>query len=344
MGMSLSAKKSKFFMTEMIFAGSKVGPDGVQADEAKLTAVVNWRPPPDLLALSSFLGLTGYFRDLIRGYAKLVQPLSDLLRSADIPKNTGKSTYCAALQRVKLANIWTEKHQKCFLDLKAVLMSDPVLMAPRFDGTPFIVTSNGCKEGFGAMLAQQVNVTRPGGKVVVELHPIAYASKRTSLAEERYKPFLLEFTALKFALDKFDDIIWGFPVELETDCQALRDVLLSTDLSTTHVRWRDGLLAHQITSVHHILGKVNFVGDALSRKDEELPRVPMDGSDWTVLPDWEVSCSLAFDLFTVDEPEPDLYSLLRTRFRAERVFLEVIDALLGIPQDTTECDQRRAAH
>ena len=88
----------------MIFTSSKVSMDGVQADEAKLTAVVDWWQPPDLLNLSSFLGLTGFFRDLIIGYAHLAQPLSDLLRAAAIPKNTGKAAYCAALQSVKLAD------------------------------------------------------------------------------------------------------------------------------------------------------------------------------------------------------------------------------------------------
>ena len=87
------------------------------------------------------------------------------------------------------------------------------------------------------MLAQKFTETRKGGKTVTKLHPIAYASKRTSPAEAKYKPFLLEFAALKFSLDKFDDIIWGSPVEIETDCQALRDVLLSEELNATHSRW-----------------------------------------------------------------------------------------------------------
>ena len=69
--LSLSAKKSEFFMTSIIFAGARVGPGGVQPDNTKLTAVVDWREPPDLLNLSRFLGLTGYFRDLVKGYAKL---------------------------------------------------------------------------------------------------------------------------------------------------------------------------------------------------------------------------------------------------------------------------------
>ena len=73
--------------------------------------------------------------------------------------------------------------------------------------------------------------------------------KRTSKSEEKYKPFLLEFAALKFGLDKFADIIWGFPVEIETDCQALRDHLFNDKLSATHTHWRDGILAHQIVDV-----------------------------------------------------------------------------------------------
>jgi hypothetical protein len=60
---------------------------------------------------------------------------------------------------------------------------------------------------------------------------------------------LLEFVALKFSLDKFDDIIWGFPIEVEIDCQALQDVLLSPELNATHARWHDGVLAHQIIDV-----------------------------------------------------------------------------------------------
>ena len=33
---------------------------------------------------------------------------------------------------------WT--HTKAFLDLKAVMVSEPVLKGPKWDGTPFITT------------------------------------------------------------------------------------------------------------------------------------------------------------------------------------------------------------
>jgi len=41
---------------------------------------------------------------------------------------------------------------------------------------------------------------------------------------------------LKYSFDKFMDIVYGYPVEVETDCQALRDILLSDKLSATHTQ------------------------------------------------------------------------------------------------------------
>ncbi|KAG2743047.1 hypothetical protein P692DRAFT_20747766, partial [Suillus brevipes Sb2] len=75
---------------------------------------------------------------------------------------------------------------------------------------------------------------------------------------------LLEFTALKFGLDKFSDVVWGFLVEIETNCQALKDVLLNDHLSAAHARWRDGILAHNIIDVRHVPGKLNVIADGLS--------------------------------------------------------------------------------
>ena len=150
------------------------------------------------------------------------------------------------MRGAKLEGLWGRKHTEAFLNLKKALTSEPVLRCPQWDGTPFIVTTDGCQDGFGAVLTQRFSTVLENGRTVSRLHPIAFASKRTSAAEEKYKPFLLEFAALKYALDRFSDVTWGFPIEIETDCQALRDVLLKDKLNAAHARWRDGILAHQI--------------------------------------------------------------------------------------------------
>jgi hypothetical protein len=84
---------------------------------------------------------------------------------------------------------------------------------------------------------------------VTHLHPIAFTSKRMSVLEEKYKLFLLEFAALKYSFDKFSEVVYGYPVEVETNFQALQDVLMNNKLSVTHARWRDGVLAHNIVDV-----------------------------------------------------------------------------------------------
>jgi hypothetical protein len=172
----------------------------------------------------------------VYGYAKKEQPLCDLLQKVDMPEKHTKTIYRRVMANHKLKEHWTTEHTKAFIALKAAMTSEPVLKGPKWDGTPFIVTTDGCKDAFRAVLTQRFNTVLPSGKVVSRLHPIAFASKRTSKSEEKYKLFLLEFAALKFTLDKFSDTIWGFPVEIETDCQALRDHLLNDKLSATHAR------------------------------------------------------------------------------------------------------------
>ena len=71
------------------------------------------------------------------------------------------------------------------------------------------------------MLTQKFTTRLPNGKDVTKEHPVGFASKQTSTAEARYQPYLLEFTALKFSLDHFTDILWGNKIKLHSDCKAL---------------------------------------------------------------------------------------------------------------------------
>ena len=348
-GLSLSAAKSCFFMTEAVFAGSRIGPDGIKPDLTKLTAVVDWKTPTDLQNLGSFLGLTGYFRSLVKGYAAIVQPLTDLVRSLNLPKLKGKAAYTRAMKGHSMTGIWGKEHDRAFLRLKIALTCEPVLKGPKYDGTPFIITTDGCKYGFTGMCSQKHTSILPNGTEKTNIHPIGFVSKRTSATEEKYKPFLLENAAMKYTLDKFSDVVWGCPIELETDCQALRDSLLNDKPSTTHARWRDGILAHEITDVRHRPGRLNPVADGLSRKYVNLPLEDGDGHEWTVSEDWEARTGLENDIFLISDtttdntPNPD-YDSLRKRFADESVFLEVIDALYEMNKGKSLRKQKRAHH
>ena len=55
---------------------------------------------------------------------------------------------------------------KMLIALKAHLVSEPVLSTPCYDGTLFILTTDGCKDAFAGVLAQQITTMLPGGKEV----------------------------------------------------------------------------------------------------------------------------------------------------------------------------------
>ncbi|RXW14873.1 hypothetical protein EST38_g10981 [Candolleomyces aberdarensis] len=349
-GLSLSASKSRFFMSEAVFAGGRVGKDGIKADLTKLTAIADWRRPEDLQNLGAFLGLAGYFRSLIKGYAAIAQPLTDLARklSIDIPRTKGKRAYTRAVKGQPLGDAWNDEHTEAFLRLKVALTSEPVLKGPKYDGTPFIVTTDGCMYGFAGMVTQKSTTILPNGTEKTALHPISFVSKRTSPTEEKYKPFLLEFAALKYTLDKCADMLWGYPIEIETDCQALRDHLLNDKPNSTHARWRDGILAFNIVDVRHRPGRLNPVADGLSRKFVNLPKEKGDGHEWTVSEDWEARTGMEFDLFQVLDFQgvaaSEEFSALRGRFKNERVFQEVVDAMLELDKGKSLRERKQARH
>ena len=92
-----------------------------------MTTVVNWGVPLDLLNLNLFCCLTKYFRGLIKDYAIIAQPLTDLCHGVAIPCNKGKGAYRKAMQNLSLEGKWMPELDKAFIDLKTALTSEPVL-------------------------------------------------------------------------------------------------------------------------------------------------------------------------------------------------------------------------
>ena len=80
----LYAKRSKclFNQPELEFLGHVVGCEGIKVDPKKTAVVRDWTVPQNVSELWSFLGLTNYFRKFMQGYARIVGPLTRLLRKS----------------------------------------------------------------------------------------------------------------------------------------------------------------------------------------------------------------------------------------------------------------------
>ena len=53
---------------------------GVSVDPQKMEKIVNWKPPTNVTEIQSFLGLAGYYRKVVKGFSKLADPLTKLIR------------------------------------------------------------------------------------------------------------------------------------------------------------------------------------------------------------------------------------------------------------------------
>lgn len=326
-GLSLSPSKTVLFMTEARFAGARCSAEGVRPDLSKVEAILRWPEPTTALEVMSFLGCVGSYRSKIKDYARIAQPLSDLTRDVRPPQIStpvGKQDYKRALRETKIT--LSDEARHAFATLKTTLTSDKVTRSLVYDGCNFIVTTDGSKFGFGAVLTQEWDVT-DGGVTRKFTYPIAFASKHTSRTEERYIPFLLEFAALKFALDEFDSIIYRQPIELETDCKALSDLLGNNKLNSTHKHWKESVVARNIVAVRHKPGVENRVCDALSRVYKSRPdddTAPGRGA--SVDPGWESAKGLVNDVcLLVDDTAT---ATLLERFAGDTFFSDILLHLL----------------
>ncbi|KAL1352059.1 hypothetical protein AAHE18_06G139400 [Arachis hypogaea] len=112
---SLFAKTSKclFVVPEIDYLGHTITEKGVHMEKDKIQAVVAWPTPKNLKQLRGFLGLTGYYRRFIKGYASLASPLTDLLKQD--------------------AFRWSSVATHAFESLKKAITSEPILALPNFD-------------------------------------------------------------------------------------------------------------------------------------------------------------------------------------------------------------------
>ena len=81
-GLKAGADKVFFGLERMQFLGYLLEAGVMKPDPEKVAAMERLLPPQTRTQLRSFLGLTGYYREFIKGYAHIARPLTSLLQES----------------------------------------------------------------------------------------------------------------------------------------------------------------------------------------------------------------------------------------------------------------------
>lgn len=94
-----NAKKCDFGQQSVAYLGHIISADGVSVDKSKVQSMLEWSIPVNIIReLRGFLGLTGYYRKFIAGYAKIAQPLTEQLKKDNFNWNESATTTFRTLQ------------------------------------------------------------------------------------------------------------------------------------------------------------------------------------------------------------------------------------------------------
>lgn len=245
-GLKLKLSKCEFAKIQVRYLGHILNANGVQVDPDKVAAVKAMPAPTKVVELQSFLGMVGYYRKFIAGFAKIAQPLVHLLN---------KGTHWE----------WTEQCQKAIDTFKHMLTSAPVLAMPSYTNTePFIVQTDASVIGIGAVLSQRQPQTAITSRT--SERPIAYISRTLKKHEKNYSITHLELLAVIWALKKFRHYILGTKFIVQTDHIALQTIRNTKEIHSGRMaRWVLALQEYEPFEVQYRKGSSNGNADALSR-------------------------------------------------------------------------------
>ena len=132
-------------------------------------------PPTTPKQVSAFLGLVGYYRKVIKNFAKIAKPLTLLTR-----------------QQVKFE--WTPEHQEAFMKLKDSIIQVPILHYPS-PSKKYIVYTDTSDDACRAQLTQEHNGME---------FPIAFLSHTFSETQRKWSTTEQEAYGVYYTIPKWN--------------------------------------------------------------------------------------------------------------------------------------------
>ncbi|MBN2235990.1 MAG: hypothetical protein JW729_00435, partial [Bacteroidales bacterium] len=241
--MKISSDKCKFFENEVEFLGHIVLNGKISVDPKKIETIKNFVIPKTVKQLRSFLGLSGYYRKFIRGYAEIVKPLTIQLKGDNARVNAKHS------KNVKID--LDDSAKNAFDKIREKLQESVELFQPDYD-KPFDLITDASNVAIGAVLEQNKR-------------PIIFISRTLSESEQRLATNEKELLAVVWALQSLRNYLYGIAdVTVFTDHQPLT-FSVSEKNPNLKIKRCQAFVEECGVRMKYKPGNQNVVADALSR-------------------------------------------------------------------------------
>ncbi|GBG78037.1 hypothetical protein CBR_g25972 [Chara braunii] len=182
-----SGPKNILVVPKVTIPGFRCGAYGRKPDPAKTDKTFQWPTPlRTTTEVRVFLGVVGFLRIFIKGFAKIAEPIRAMIREGGTME-------------------WTEDKEAAVQTLKDILVSYQVtLAAPCLNdevGRPFILETDGGPLAVGGVLIQ--------GSEEGKGKPIRFESRTLNSAERRYSQFKKEVLTILHCLKTFQAYLFG---------------------------------------------------------------------------------------------------------------------------------------
>ena len=224
------------------FLGHQISAEGLSPAKDTVDKMLRAPRPETKTQLRSFIGLVGYYRRFIPNYAHIAVSLTDLT--------------CKGSPNILC---WGNAQEEAFNSLRQHVAKAPVLRLPDYS-KQFILQTDASNRGLGAILLQEEEGLR---------HPIAYASRKLLSREQNHATIERECLAIVWAMQKFQNFLYGQHFLLEVDHEPLKYLTQSSYQNGRLMRWALALQAYRFT-VNYIKGSMNVGADFLSRHSIDM--------------------------------------------------------------------------
>ena len=195
---------------------SRCGRD--QTSPAKTEAIKAMHPPVNSKQVRAFLRLVGYYRKIIKNFAKIAKPLT-------------------VLTRMDVKFKWMETHHCAFMKLK-----DPIIQAPilRYLDTtkPYIMYTDASDNTCRAQLSQMHEEAE---------FPVAFLSHTFTDTQRRWSTPEQEVYGIYFAIKKWNYYLQGADILVRNNHKPLARFLNGKNENTKINRWALELTSYNIT-------------------------------------------------------------------------------------------------